>query len=339
MATKIFHGNTVALVLFPTMSALAAQLIWGRFIEAGVALAVDKQCKPDFVAAPGSGQKAYYTPFTGIAPFDNGICPLVAFFDIMINSPNTLPYLTYVIGTSLPLALLPNAESYRSSHSWTLKYPVIWCLLTQGVAVGFVQPLYWLTFILTGGMKDARSSISTFTKSQAEALIFALIVGSVIPSVAMLIMNDFHVIAIWQFYPALVSIAQILHLQYRPQAEEVKSGYGLMQALYIGCFLATSSAHISSVWPILDNMTELEGLLLPSLTPLPSAADISLHLLEFLKWDMTFAYASTALATCWLARNAKQLLAILLWYAVAIPLVGSGAAVMGVTIWKEGMLA
>ncbi|KAF8201580.1 hypothetical protein BJ912DRAFT_507312 [Pholiota molesta] len=208
------------------------------------------QCIPGFIPPSGSTQKAYFTPFTGFTPFDSAMCPLVAFFHTMINSSNTLPYLTYVIGTSLPLALLPNAESYRNSHSRLLKYPVVWGLLTQGAAVGVVFPLYWLVFIVTGGMKkDIRSGINTFTQAQAQALIFAVIIGSVIPSVAMLIMNDFHIIAIWQFYPAFVSIAQILHLKFRPAAKEVTSGYGLMQALYLGAFMICSSAHISTIWP------------------------------------------------------------------------------------------
>lgn len=328
------------LVIFSSLSALAVHFIWNRFIEANIGSQIGTQCHRDYTPPADSLQKSYFTPYIGFNVFDETMCPLVAFFDVLINSTDTLPSLTYAIATSLPLVLLPNLEAHRRGQNYFLAYPVIFGLLSQVVSVGVIFPIYWLVFILTGGpQKTAESPLLSYTKARAEALIFGILVGAVIPSVAMLIMNDFHITAIWQFYPALVAVAQFLHIQFRPSSQFSPSGNDLLRILYIGCFIISSSSHISTIWPIVADFSAIKELLVPSLTSLPHSSSLSLHLLEFLKWDITFAYSSTALAMLWFSNNLKELITIILWYSVAIPLLGFAAAVTGVAIWKEGIMA
>jgi len=76
---------------------------------------------------------------------------------------------------------------------------------------------------------------------------------------------------------------------------------------------------------------------LPSLIPL-NVSDVSLQTLDFLKWDFVLGFVSTALATLWFAQDWIQLFKMVVWYTMAIPLVGFGAAVMGVVLWREQFL-
>ena len=333
-------GQLLPLVVFPSLSALAVHFIWNRFIEANLGSQIRIQCHRDYNPPAESRQKSYYTPYTGFNGFDEAMCPLVAFFDILINSEDTLPFLTYAISAALPLVLIPNVESHRKGQSLFLTYPVIFGLLSQVASVGVISPIYWLVFILTGGpQKTAESPLRSYTKAEAEALIFGIVAGAVIPSVAMLILNDFHITAIWQFFPALVAIAQFLHLQFRAASQFSSLGNDLLRMLYIGCFIISSSSHISTIWPIASDFSAIKELLMPSFTSLPHSSSLSLHILEFLKWDITFAYSSTALALLWFSNDLKELITIVLWYTVAIPLLGFAAAVTGVAIWKEGIMA
>ncbi|KJA27480.1 hypothetical protein HYPSUDRAFT_35377 [Hypholoma sublateritium FD-334 SS-4] len=343
MGKRLLHGplrQLLPLVTFPSLSALAVHFIWNRFIEANIGSQIGTQCHRDYTPPADSLQKSYFTPYTGFDAFDEAMCPLVTFFDALINCTDTLPFLTYAIATSLPLVLIPNVEAHRKGQSCFLAYPVIFGLLSQVVSVGVIFPIYWLVFILTGGpQKTAESPLLSYTKAHAEALIFGIFTGAVIPSVAMLIMNDFHITAIWQFYPVLVAVAQFSHLQFRPSSQFSSSGYDLLRMLYIGCFITSSSSHISTIWPMVADFSAIKEFLTPSLTPLPYSSSLSLHLLESLKWDITFAYSSTALGMLWFSNNLKELVTIILWYSVAIPLLGFAAAVTGVAIWNEGIMA
>lgn len=306
--------------------------MFGRFKDARMDLELRSYCQ-------ASSTKSYLLHYTGYHVLDKALCPLIAFFHNLMDSPRSFAFLTYALGTSAPLVLLPLFEAYRSDRHPLVAYPVIWSLLTQIATVGIIFPLYCLVFILTGGTRKNRNlTIRSFTQADAEAMVFGLVVGVVIPSAAMVILNDAHITAIWQFYPLIVSIGQLGHLLFRPVSQHGHSGYRTMQALYLGAFIISSSVHISTVWPILSDVTKVKSLLLPSLLPLHPARDMNDHLLDFLKWDIIISDSSMALTMLWFAKNAKQFLKILLWFTIAIPAFGFGAAVMGVAIWRDGAL-
>jgi hypothetical protein len=110
--------------------------------------------------------------------------------------------------------------------------------------------------ILLGGVERGRkSNVCLITQADAEAIVFGIIAlaGAVIPTAAMLVLKDPYVTAIWQIYPVYVTIAHFLHLQIRPASQYSQSGYRIIQALFIGCFIISSSTHISIVWPIIND--------------------------------------------------------------------------------------
>ncbi|KDR81428.1 hypothetical protein GALMADRAFT_113712 [Galerina marginata CBS 339.88] len=328
------QGRLLALVVFPSLTALAVSMLFGRFKSAGMDLELRAHCQP---ASPLP--TPYLIQYTGLSALDKALCPLVTFFHNIMDSPTSLSFLTYAIGIGAPLILLPLLEAYRTGRRNLMAYPVIWGLLTQIATVAIIIPIYWLVFILVEGSQKSRSlSIRSFAQAEAEAIVFGVIIGAVIPSVAMLTMTDAYLTAIWQIYPAIVSIGQLLHLQFRPVSLHPQSGYRTMQVLYIACFVVSSSVHISTVWPLFNNFAAIKMLLLPSASPLHPSNGLNLHLLDFLKWDVIIAYSATALAMLWFTKNMKQVLTVLLWYSVAIPIFGFGAAVMGVAIWRDGVL-
>ncbi|KAF8906009.1 hypothetical protein CPB84DRAFT_540803 [Gymnopilus junonius] len=323
-----------ALVVFPSLSALAVSLMFGRFLGARMDLELRNDCQLETSSA-----QSYLLHYTGYHIFDRALCLLITFFHNLMKSPKSLAFLTYALGTGAPLVVLPLVEAYRRDRHLLVAYPVIWGLFTQVATIGVVFPIYSLILILTGGTKKNRNlSIRSFTQAEAEAMIFGLSIGAVIPSVAMVTLKDAHVTAIWQLYPLIVSIGQLGHLLFRPVSRHRESGYRILQVLYLGAFLISSSIHISTVWPIMGDFTEVKSLLLPSLLPLHPTRVMNDHLLDFLKWDIIISYSSVALTMLWFAKNANQLFKILLWFSVAIPAFGFGAAVMGVAIWRDSAL-
>jgi hypothetical protein len=57
-----------------------------------------------------------------------------------------------------------------------------------------------------------------------------------------------------------------------------------------------------------------------------------------LQWDAAFTLGSGVVGTLWFANNAKQVALIALWNVISSVIVGPGAAVSGVLIWREWRL-
>ncbi|KAF8163120.1 hypothetical protein B0H34DRAFT_764399 [Crassisporium funariophilum] len=339
MSRKNLTGFVLPLIVFPALTALAVKFMFGHLYESGLADKIATRCHPLPNHFPDPTSTSYSLPYTGLTAVDQALCPLVTFFHALMDSPTPLTFLTYFIGIGGPFLLIPNIEASRKGQSRLLALPVIWGLLSQTATIGVTFCVYWLVFILSGGAKRARNSdLRSITQGDAEAIVFGIVVGAVIPSVAMLIMADPYVTALWQPYPVYVSVASYLHLQFRPPSKHSQSGFGTIQALFIGCFVISTSVHLSTIWPLAEKVDALKALVLPSVSVLPPLTDLSVQIFDFLKWDHAFGFLSTAFGTLWLANNVKQLLAIIVWYAAAIPLIGFGAAVTGVAIWRYDML-
>ena len=326
-----FKDRVLPTIIFPIFTALAFKLLFGRIAAAGLTEQLGTHCRttPEF------------TPqiFTGVPAIDQTLCPLVTFFNTLMHDDTGMSFLTYAIGTGGPLVLIPTFEAYRPGQSFLLAYPVIWLLISQLMSIAATLPLYWLAFILMGGARKARNVDSKLvTQAESESLVFGIIMGVVVPSVAMLILDDPIVTAMWQFYPAFVAIAESVHLFFRTSANHPQSGHVTLRVLFIACFLISSSVHISTVWPLFSDLENLKALLLPSIHLLDSKVDIAVHLLDFLKWDMLLGFSSTAVATLWFTSSAKQLFAIIAWYAFAIPAFGFGAAITGVAVWRNSFV-
>ncbi|KAJ7611585.1 hypothetical protein FB45DRAFT_1037239 [Roridomyces roridus] len=321
----------LSLFVFPVLSALALKLTFGNLMEAGMQPYIEQNCPP----LPTSAQP-HRLNYTGFDSVDGAICGLVYFFHLALT-PDVLPFLTYFMGNFMPLAALLSFESFRQGRHPLLAFPVVFGLLMQVMTVGAKTPIYWLIFILTGAaQRQVDGPKTTITSAHAQSVAFGLFIGAVVPTVCLVVLEDSHVTAIWQLFPLWQYLAQSAHLLVCPASTHKESGYPWVQALYIAAFVFGSSVHVGT----LAKANTLEGVkaaLMPSLNSLNSAPP-HLKVKDFLQWDAFFGFSSTLLATLWFAENASQIMVIALWNIFASVLLGPGAAIAAIALWRESNL-
>lgn len=304
-----------------------------HFLTSGTDVKLAAQCSLSPLTIPN-----YFLPYTGFGPLDGHICALVTFFQVMMEEP-TLPFFAEFFVSFATLATIPYIEAARNGCSAALSLPLIVGLAYQSIPVGFIMPLYWLIFIWTGSSslhKRIQGADAKIDHGHAEGILFALVIAYLIPTAGMMSLDDAYVTAIWHGFPILMTVADFGHRLFRPSSD---SGYKTVRATYIILFVITSSYHISIVWPTFRDYATFKHLFIPSVRPLdPSATPLELGILNFLKWDAAGAYVSSILATFWFSRNMREFLVIALWCTVAVPVVGPGATIAGVFLWRETVL-
>ncbi|KAJ7273124.1 hypothetical protein C8J57DRAFT_1506671 [Mycena rebaudengoi] len=329
MTQKAF-STYIPLVLFPTLSALTLKLTYGNLYASGFLSTLEEQCPSHLESLELTPHRL---PYTGVSSIDKGICSIGFFFHLAFT-PAVFPCFTYFMGTSTSLLALPAFESYRNGRHPALALPVVYGMLMQVMTVGAVQPLYWLIFILTGsGQRQAGGEKTKISQAHAEAVIFGLVIGAAIPSICMIVLQDTYVISIWQPFPLWQFLAQSAYLLARPHSAHPESGYISVRALYIGVFILASSIHITT----LSKAGGVKTMFLPSVVPLTSAAP-NLQVLNLFQWNTFFSFASVLLGTMWFATNRRQAVCIALWNIVGSVLVGPGATIAAVALWREANL-
>ncbi|KAG6869066.1 hypothetical protein C0993_003386 [Termitomyces sp. T159_Od127] len=325
----------VPIALFSGLAYFAAHFTFGHLNKSGLGQSLQGACHPRHTDA-----QPYRLVYTGLHQVDELLCTLVAFFHAALDEPDALKALSYIVGAAAPFIAIPTIESCRAGRGMAISLPVILGLLSQVFTVGVTFPIYWLIFIVSGGAKIGRRrpEDAKITQAHAEAVVFGLIVGAAIPSVGMLVLSDPIVTAIWQPYPAYVSIAQVFHLLIRPASKHSTTGYKTIRLLYLSMFIVYSSIHIATIWPLFKDIDTLFRVYLPSFTIPDRTATAAVRVLHFLKWDVTFCFSSSILATLWFTNTMKEVLSLLAWNVIAIPLFGPGAAFAGVALWRESSL-
>jgi hypothetical protein len=274
--------------------------------------------------------------YVGVSSVDGLLCILVAFFQASFD-PTTFPFAAdFMASWSAPVALT-FIEAGRSGRSMALAFPVVLGLIYQTEGAGFAFPLFWLALIISGHTRLDRVA-ARIDQARAEAALFAVLGGFILPSVLMLTLQDPVVTAAWQFFPVWMWALQAVHLLIRPSSRHHTSGYWTVQATFIFTFITSAISHIAAIGATQD-LGLLRDLYVPPIVP-PDPATTSLHLAThvFLQWDAVFALGSSLLGTLWFASDAKQATLIALWDVVATAVVGPGAAVSGVLLWREWTL-
>ncbi|KAF8637127.1 hypothetical protein AX17_003031 [Amanita inopinata Kibby_2008] len=366
------------ILIFPALSAFAATYIFQHLFNSGLADTLNSQCPKTLVTSETLGTTQTIYPYrlryTGTDALDAQLCGFVAFFQYAIqpNDAEPLPrlFLTYFIASGLPMLsflavetlryrLSVEATGKRAKNILLSRFSVLGAIY-QIVTVGVTIPIYWMFFVLSRTSSPSRKNTSyrsVLTRKHAEAVAFGVLIGGIIPSFGLIVLNDPHVSAIWQFFPFLVSVFKYLHLAIRSprsskKTNDTNDALDVVCLLYLLTAIIASSVHVSTVWPrlILQLSGKLEreslaALFIParlygSAWPTPSGL-----VLEFLQWDALFACAASVLATFWLAMDGyaegggwKTASRVACWHALAIPLVGPGASIAGVAIWRETRL-
>lgn len=244
-------------------------------------------------------------------------------------------FLNYSLSFGSILYIIPAVESFRTGRSVAIAFPVVVGLLGQVCGIGTTMPLYYLVFFLSGGRARFNSTTS-ITRVHAQAIMFGLTVGAGIPSICMVTSQNPIATAIWQPFPIFMAVATFLYLKIK-QPVHAESGFGIIQLFYLVSLVVASLFYLVELWPRRSDLEAVKALYVPSLTPLVGApTPVQIH--DFLKWDLTFALLSTGIAQLWFVSDIIEIPLILLWYLIAIPFIGPGAAVIAVNMWREGQI-
>lgn len=61
--------------------------------------------------------------------------------------------------------------------------------------------------------------------------------------------------------------------------------------------------------------------------------------MNLLQWDFVFTFGSSYIAALWFSRSADQFILLAFWLVIGGVLLGPGAALTAVYMWREGKLA
>jgi len=250
----------------------------------------------------------------------------------------TLPFSVDFLAALSSLVALTFVESTRSGRSAALAFPATMGLFYQTTGAGIVFPLFWLALILSGHTRMSPAA-AKIDQANAEAVLFAVLIGFTVPSALLLTMQDPTVTALWNFFPFWMWLAQTGHLFFRPSSRFHTSGYWTIQATFIFTLISSAIFHVSAIWSAKDNLVFLRHLYIPPILP-PNPAKTSLQMAThvFLQWDFIFTMGSSLVGTLWFANGVREAASIALWNIIATVIVGPGAAVSGVLLWREWKL-
>ncbi|KAG7092168.1 hypothetical protein E1B28_008537 [Marasmius oreades] len=320
-------------IVFPPLTAAAFYCIVVYTRLNGLGDALNAQCPVEL----HGNSTPFRLTYTGIERLDGLFCILVSTFHAAFE-PKARLFLSYFMSQATPIFMFISLESARKGIHFTLRYPVIFTFLMQVATFGATFACYWLPFITTGAAKAAGSMDSIITQADAEAVIFGNILGVGLPTIAMVLLLNPYVTALWQFIPVYGSLATLLHLSFRSPKYHPQSGYKTIRANYRFLFILDATMHMILVVSKFRTPEALKAFLLPSLSLNTSNATSERLVLNLLQFDFVFGMGASLLATLWFARTPRQLGLLLLWNVFGTIVVGPGAAMAAVVLWREAKL-
>ena len=162
--------------------------------------------------------------YVGVGPIDNSLCVLVTFFQTNLEEPTTIPFSGDFLASLVAPVALTFIEPSRTGRSVAISFPVTLGVLYQTKGGGILFPLFWLVLILSGHHRLNRGA-ARIDQANAEATLFAVLVGFALPSALLFILQDPIVTALWQFFPLWMSVAKTGQLFFRPSSRYNTSGY------------------------------------------------------------------------------------------------------------------
>ena len=296
------------LLVFPFLTFSALYLILHQpLVQSGLLFKMSTICDPGIAPHP------YRLVYTNIADADKHLCRLVAFFHALID-PAYHPLLAVLFPAVGVAALIPFLEAARERHPPALRMPAAVSVLFQLASMGVIMPLYALLFVISGAASIRCGIVPTskINQANAEALLFGLLLGYVLPTGLMVIFVHPSVTATWQGFPLLFSLAIFVHKVISPPSRYVQSGHPTVIATLAFTFLFSALLHVVYVWPVLTDGAALRTMFVPTLGALdPAATSFVGGVLQFIKWDLIFGVGSVTLATFWMADSVLGLFGIL----------------------------
>ncbi|KAF8633814.1 hypothetical protein AX15_001227 [Amanita polypyramis BW_CC] len=348
--TTTITNTFLPLLLFPILSALATTYIFGHVATSNLDSTIQASCPGHF----DPYKYPYRLRYVGIDLVDRTLCNLVTFFQFAIQQDEDEPlprlFTSYCLGNLLPIFAILAIETQRyrvcvkAAGDW-VGNPILSSFsflgaLFQNVTIAITIPIYWMTTILSRSRSTSsarRGEMDSLTRQHVEAVMFGLLMGCLVPTIGMVILNDPYVTAIWQFFPFIVSTLKHLHLAVRRPAKEGTGDVrGTVRLVYLTMGIVASSIHAATVWPklVMWDLDSLKLLFVPARMYGHTWVTTAGQAMELLQWDGIFTWTATMLGSLWFTVGGGWI-GMAIWYVIAIPLAGPGAAVAGVAFWQE----
>ncbi|KAG1879364.1 hypothetical protein C8R48DRAFT_830038 [Suillus tomentosus] len=336
MASKIFLRGVLPIAIFIPMGYLATQIVFKRHLyQSGTGLQLAYHCNVPI----GTEGYPLRLAYTGYPALDYRVCALVAFFHALLD-PAYRPLVAELMTTLAAVTMIPFVEAAREKRSIFLRMPAVVGVLFQLFSFAAIMPIYYIALILSGAAigDPVKGRATKITQGSAEALLFALIAGYIIPTVCMVIFQDLTSTALWQGYPIIMALAQFVYFIIRPSSRHVESGYAITQAMYGLIFVTSVVFHIYYTWPLFFDFQKFQKVLVPQLALSKRPLSLPEGVAAVIQWDIVFALGSTFLVTFWFTRSVKEMVLLFFWYVLSSVAFGPGAAIAGVLLFREARL-
>jgi hypothetical protein len=327
--------TVLPVMVFMPMSITAFRLLFGHLTKAELMKGEDN------CPTPIQGKLPFQLQYLGgYAPaLENTFCILVAFFHPLFQpeATNHTPFVLDFLASLSACTVIPFLEASRLKRSLLMGFPAIMGAMYQLVTVAVTFPMYWAVFLAT--MRDDAKG-SQIVQADAEGVLFGVVMGYFLPTFAMTYMATPGSIAFWQVFPVLMSLFGNLHRLLRPRSLHSGSGHRTVQATYVLMFITSSIFHLLALKNYNFDPQTIRTHLIPSLE-IPDAKKghtALTSIIHFLQWDAAFIFGSTFVATLWFARSIGQGVLLVIWIVISTALLGPGAAVSGIFLWREGKL-
>ncbi|EJD42643.1 hypothetical protein AURDEDRAFT_114912 [Auricularia subglabra TFB-10046 SS5] len=261
--------------------------------------------------------------YTGFAGPDAALCNLVAFFHASFV-PQNIGYTVHFLAGIPPVSLAYLIESARADSSRSV-LPLVVGLGYQALSGAGIMPLGWLALILSSAGRPDRAR-KPLSRGQAESVFAGVMLGYVLPTAAMLLLQDEYVTGYWQVFPIYIWSFQRLWLLVRPAPAAVGSGFAVVRAALITAAAISAAPHLH----VLYHNRSLAAFLQwwPSFSvPEPSKTTYYTAAFHLLQWDSIVWYTCSVLAAAFMAGSRSEAFTLLVVAPLASAVISPGAVV------------
>jgi hypothetical protein len=323
-ASHLRAGYVVPVIVFPALAILSARHIFPLLEPSILGDAIAASCTAGAPAA-----RAY----TGVPKLDGTLCTLVSFFRAALT-PAGESFTAWLVSGIAPIVVFTFVEAARARRPAVLSAPVAALLgvIYQMLTGAVVLPAYWLAFILLGaGTRRGRVAAG-----HARAVAFAVLGAFVIPAIGMMgTAGEPRVTALWQAFPVVFFALERAFLLVQPRAGFATSGTRTIQTTYALLGAAHAAVHLAIALPSLGDVDALQAAFVPRLFGPADGVAADVAAVTFLQFDAVGIFGAAMLAVLWFARTPAQIGGLLLWNVFAGAMIGPGAALAAVYVWRE----
>lgn len=321
------------------------------------------------------GRTPLKTYYTGFRPLDSYFANLQ--FSIIPTVDGSSPALSILgwhwMGLLLAVFTVMLVEGLRSCRARDLVFFVMWGLAIQYAGYFLIMPLYCYMHLLSRSASSYANLVPT--RAAIQAVPVSVLIGLVLPSVAMCLPNRCHIgqsrqvaVAIWQNFPAWMALVHTITMacsgsesrlqknQPTMRAAELNNNRLAVRQVYKAVATVSAFIHISGLIPIVLTTIGWPGtwprlqdsLLLPRTFFLPpgwaNVTQISVMAdgaFNFLRYDY---YLGTAAALVWVAilegpswfqGSTKSTCELVLWDIICTFLMGPGFTIVSLMDRRE----